>query len=475
MADLYVAPWGSDANDGSGPGADKAFLTPAKAAAVVSAGTTIYLAPGTYRLGATVVSPLGAAGDTILWHGDPHAQHFPEAQPGPVRFTGCDANEVPALVDTLLLLRQYTTVEDIVFDGQKTGTTAAAVRVWSAGEPEVAMRRCIVAAATLAVDWSAHATAQVTDCVIVSGENAGSRLPSFRRCIIVCPRTVGAAVENCVLFLVYGTVTGAASHCVALGGAPAFFNNTTHNCVAFGCDIGYLGNLGKGPHYNAVAVNCRVGFAGTLTANDCGVVSCSIASQGTVNTDAGYAALAEFPHVGYTDYARLMSLATLLQFDLNFSADKGASFDDVPDHDILGRGRPARVGNAYTPGPWEHPLPGPFALDQSTGHGDDPHSVVVLRAGEQIDTLWLQGGVEATISAWCKFTLDGGDPPQLEVRGDGVTTATTTATGDGSDWEQLQVTVTPSYDTLVQVVYRARDAAATAAARWSDLAVEVAE
>jgi len=129
MPTYYVAPYGSNSNNGTSPSTP--WLTVAFALGAASgtnpglvAGDTVWIAPGTYREVVTTTTLTGSAGNTIKIYGDPtFTRAWTAGSVGRVRITSYASDTVvPTAGQTLALIGDYVEVQDICFDGNPTGT-----------------------------------------------------------------------------------------------------------------------------------------------------------------------------------------------------------------------------------------------------------------------------------------------------------------------------------------------------------------
>ena len=86
MTDYYLAVSGRDSDDGRS--AANAWGTFEHALDNLSAGDTLYIAPGVHQHDQAARDNLGGtSGSPIVFQGDPYGEHFPGIAPSPVCFT----------------------------------------------------------------------------------------------------------------------------------------------------------------------------------------------------------------------------------------------------------------------------------------------------------------------------------------------------------------------------------------------------
>ena len=94
----------------------------------------------------------------------------------------------------------------------------------------------------------------------------------------------------------------------------------------------------------------------------------------------------------------------------------------------------------------------------------------ITRSGMQKFVFWAEGGTLFTKKVSVKWSnYAGANKPQIIVDGDHVTRATTTATGDGTAYEEISVSATPDADGEVELFLYARDTDADAKTYFKDL------
>jgi hypothetical protein len=322
MPTYYVAPWGNDANDGLGPGAANAWLTPGKAFADVAVGTgvtTVYIAPGTYRstTGFTVANA-GTLGNEIKYVGDVNCVAFDgahaDARPGPVRLTGCDADELPSRDGYVLTAEKaYVEFEWLVLDGMITSSEAYYALLRGHDTPLSQVNRHIIGLG----GRGGIARGACSRCIGV-GSYVGLGNGTHDHCIAIGSYlgVLEATTTHCIAMASYYVYTGTAYHCLSIGGVSGF-TQTSYNSIAIGSRFGgFLGTT-----WNGLAIWNWEAFDETPQANDCRYLYCGNVRATT--QAPGAAAPAPAKHVGWTDISRLLMLGRLLEFDLNFEADMG--------------------------------------------------------------------------------------------------------------------------------------------------------
>lgn len=154
MATYYVATYGSNSNNGTS--ASSPWLTLAFALGAASgtnpgltAGDTVWVAPGTYRGAVTYGAGNGTAGNTIKIYGDPRfTQAWTSGSSGVVRVTSYTSDTtVPTAGNTLAIIGDYIELQDFYLDGNPTGTvpvnTPSAAVLFLRGS-NLSVTRCVV-------------------------------------------------------------------------------------------------------------------------------------------------------------------------------------------------------------------------------------------------------------------------------------------------------------------------------------------
>jgi hypothetical protein len=128
MATYYVATYGNNANNGTSPSTPWLTVQFALGAASgtnpgLTAGDTVWIAPGTYREVVTSTTLTGSAGNTIKIYGDPKfTQAWTSGSMGMVRITNFLSDTVtPTGSQSLAIIGDYVEVQDLSIDGRTAG------------------------------------------------------------------------------------------------------------------------------------------------------------------------------------------------------------------------------------------------------------------------------------------------------------------------------------------------------------------
>jgi hypothetical protein len=336
---LYVRTDGNNNNDGVGytasGGTHNAYATLAKAVAMVQAGITVYIAPGTYRE-IMALAKTGTIGSHIVWWGDKEARYFLDKKAGYVRVTGCDVNEIGQCTTYIISGQNYNDFWNLVVDGGKSLSSCYGF---------------------------ANGILNVYNCVITAPNYAFNTQGNLYNCLILHGVVQGAtSANNCVSF---GNFTCQYCYnCISIGANGAFNGNTAcYNCTAF---FGTYGFMYVHTSYNCTAVGCTYAFQGlnTYTCNyiKCKAINCSNTAAGyaaypinvsDIKTSCYAAALATTgtlygtpTEVGietYTDISKLLKLATALKPDI-FETDWST---DLHKYTIAGQTNTPLMPNVY--------------------------------------------------------------------------------------------------------------------------------
>ena len=129
MATYYVANYGSNANNGTSPSTPWLTVQFALGAASgtnpgLTAGDTVWIAPGTYREVVTTTTLTGTAGNTIKIYGDPtFSIAWTSGSMGMVRITNFLSDTVtPTGSQSLAVIGDYVDIQDLCIDGITNGS-----------------------------------------------------------------------------------------------------------------------------------------------------------------------------------------------------------------------------------------------------------------------------------------------------------------------------------------------------------------
>jgi hypothetical protein len=338
MAIYYVRLDGNNSNAGTGYETTNAWATLAKAVSVVSAGDTVYIAPGNYRESITIATS-GTLGSVISWNGDSSAFNFVDLKPGYVRITGLSVGETGgSQVVINLNSKNYNEFNNLIIDGtQSNDATAATV---ANGFTGTVFRKCILTGSYIALSGnSARTTAY--DCVFLNGYY-GVYQTNCYNCISIGGRNCFHTC-NCYNSICIGGTWGFNScaltvNCSAYGssiGFGVFGFLIAKNCTAFYCEKGFSGNL-DAQFNRCKAISCVIGFAGASGTNKPLVTYSKYSHCGTGQDANTVGTAIECEYEGYTDFSKLMKIATafkneIIPFanwssDMNDYAGTGANF-----------------------------------------------------------------------------------------------------------------------------------------------------
>jgi len=456
MALYYIsAQRGSDNNNGTSPVTP--WVTINKAVGEVAPGDTVYIGPGTYREKITLITS-GVAGNPITWYPDPNAKYVIGDKPGIVRVTGCGEDEMPT--DGIVWNyngKDYNTLGAsdgrIYIDGSSDNYTISA----GSGTERIAIN-------VVAHGYSGFYYGTNINCISLSGY-CGFYSSINTNCLSLSGYYgfYSSINTNCLsLGGLLGFHYGTNANCLSLGGNWGFHYGTNTNCMAMGVYYAFEGN-GSYTFSHCRAIACLNGFYGISTSNKMDISTCSYVwcqnnyRMGGYTTENG--SLAKVVIFDLLKFAE--AFKPLLQFDRN-DGDNTVSVGDI---DILGYVR--RLGSGIIDiGPFEHSLVTPDFDNYKT---QEP-AIKIERAGMQRFTFFADGGKEFTRKVWVKWSGYASiDKPQMVIDGAHIERMETTATGDGTDWEQLTVSATPTVGGEIELYLYSRDTNASAVTYFSDL------
>jgi|LSQX01.1.fsa_nt_gb hypothetical protein len=250
---------GSDNFDGLTP--QTAWKTITKAIDTITTNNMtghiiVHVAPGHYRERLALQQSGLDLNHLFIIEGDPNCLVFPNANPGIVRITGCDANEIASESSPLINFNNKTFIEirNVYLDGCNTIVQGNSIYGQN-------LRNCKINGQTGAVNVTCY------DCEAIGAT-------CYRGCTAYkCLGIGGNVFYQCPD--VY--------NCTALGGNIGFGDWTSstaynsYNCVANGCINGFSGYFSK-----CQAINCTNPFHGAgITWDDLGGENYGAGTSGT--------------------------------------------------------------------------------------------------------------------------------------------------------------------------------------------------
>lgn len=465
MAIYYVKLTGSNVDPPIGGLSEAtAWQTLTFAANKVAAGDIVYIAPGTYRE-AFITKTAGDALNPIAWIGDPNCEHFDNENPGYVRVTVADADEIPSDNYSIQLSHDYNNFTDLVADGISTGSTkygfyapgrtgCHATRVMSHGGTGGFYGGILESCVGIGVSYGAIYLPEAADkCLFIASSYA----------------LYNSDANNCILMAgAYGYRNGAATNrvlnnCTIIGSyygtymPTSAYNVALNNCVSINSFLGITGVNTTVTATNCVAIGCAYAGYGLTSGSQLDVsgitaIRCGNACRGGLY-DTGDATVADW-HVGWLDNLHMIEkFYSAFRFNLDPNPNIGDDLVLVGTEDIVGNPR-RTIDGTIGVGAYSFTKKEP----EWTNYKTVMPAIKIYQIGVETISFTAKAGVAKTISVWVKFNLDGGiNKPQLILEGDSIATQTDTATGDGSTWEELVVSATPSTDGILKIKLYSRD------------------
>jgi len=154
MATYYVAPYGSNSNNGTST--TTPWATPAFALGVASgtnpglaAGDTVWIAPGTYRGTITYGGASGTSGNTVKIYGDPtFTRNWTSGSVGAVRITNYIVDTTnPTAAVTMTITADYIDIQDLYINGYTTtsNSTGGVLKITGGN---LSVLRCVITSNT---------------------------------------------------------------------------------------------------------------------------------------------------------------------------------------------------------------------------------------------------------------------------------------------------------------------------------------
>ena len=256
MPTYYVAPYGSNANNGTTPATPWLTVQFALGAATgtnpgLVAGDTVWIAPGNYREVITSTTLTGTSGNTIKIYGDPtFTRAWTAGSAGRVRLTNYLSDTVvPTNSQTLSVLGDYIEIQDLCLDGNPAGGAGTGVTdtCFHVNGGNITVRRCAIQTTTTSRQMG-------ITCFIPTGKNN----VTLDRCSIfasigmyVFSQTqtpiydVNVSIKDCYItgsngdYGIFLDGSGATSHSTG----ARIYNNTI---FSNGTGIGFYGFAGVG-------------------------------------------------------------------------------------------------------------------------------------------------------------------------------------------------------------------------------------
>ena len=453
---------GNDANDGLS--AATAWATITKAVGEVAAGDTVYIGPGTYREKPSLTTA-GTSGNEIRWIPDPEAQYLTTDDPGIVRVTGCDTNEKPT-AGAVLTYANYNIWGDptkkfdqIYIDGRSDTDVNNAIIMASLTGHVIGLHGCTSTGRGLFIRGHVSGAKTLTYCTVIMQDN-GIRDCVSSHCLVLAslnPLTGGSAA-NCV-GISRSAFVCAATNCLSILGG--FANSTYINCITIAATNGFTGTSAH-TFTNCYAAHCNTGFNGTNSALPMNIATCYHTNCLNPWRTGDTWTTANATEGKFVAFGKMAQIIDGLKPVIDHALNLGDNTVTVGDYDILGLAR--RLGDGTIDiGPYEH-------SDVTNNFTESNPALEFTQAGMQKFVFWAEGGVAFTKKVSVKWSdYVGADLPQIIVDGDHVTRASGTATGDGTSYEEIEVTATPDTDGEVKLFLYARDTDAAAKTYFKDL------
>jgi hypothetical protein len=279
MAVYYVSKYGDDNNNGS---LNLPFLTIDYADTQISAGDTIYIAPGIYRE-KVQFSVGGAAGNHVRWIGDPDLNQFSQAnlpagsasyEKGVIRVTSANENEQYDGDANCYALYTYTKTyiefHNIHADGggSKTGTNSARNSYSFRGYNDV---------------YDIYAF----NCLAQGSSHGFYRISTANCLAISCGAYGFYQGEKQVNSIAIGGYSGfyqsdLCVDCIAIGGGVGGFWNVDKmvNCATIGGAVGFRCYDQNDYVYDSIAIGASTGFQSSFNTQAQGTVISGSFAQG---------------------------------------------------------------------------------------------------------------------------------------------------------------------------------------------------
>ena len=244
--------------DGDGSGPENAFKSISRLIANnLSAGDIVYIAPGTYRENITLAHD-GTSANPIKWIGDVNAEVFTAQNPGIIRITSADTNEVLSTGTTPTVTMSgvdYQQFYNITFDGHgksTTNTSGEHVAVYYTTSTGTLFRNCHFQGGYAGVYRAYDGT--FVDCLFSNSligiyGQSGNDTPNVIGCVAMCSSV--------------GFIIVSAYNSLSICGKRGFQNSETVNCASAGGEYGYWSTSNNTTNENCVSWANYFPFAGS--------------------------------------------------------------------------------------------------------------------------------------------------------------------------------------------------------------------
>lgn len=464
MTTYYCGLGGNDGNTGLSWAQRKATLNGCEDVPI-TAGSTVYVAPGVYREMLTA-DVAGTAGNPITYIGDVTGEHT-DGVGGIVRITGSDDDLSATRANCIVqnTPRTYRTWRGFYFD-----TTTGYEFTATSGLTYNIIEDCIF------MPCGSH-------CIGLQG-SATLNNNTIRRCIIIPHRSYiglyinysAAQIDNSANLI---------ENCLFIGGTSQVNigrvgGTTVKNCT-FQSQSAITGS-------GAVFSNTTLTGGQTITVNNCIFQNCGTAlgAQNTADITENYNTLygnntdRTNTNTGANSVTTPALLAPPLQLSgltfpwqigvlSNWSQVKAIAGSGTATDDIFGMARPATAAKIS----W-----GAFQYNDVSRSATQAHAgtyaLKMADAGRtqfQIPTT----NVSTVFSVWVYFEADyTGTKPQMVIKQPGVADTTVVATGAVTTWEELTTTLTPAASpgyVIMELVSNNTAAATNFATYFDDITV----
>lgn len=462
MAIYFVdGEFGSDTNNGNSK--ETAWKTINKAAQTITAGNIAYVRPGVYREIVTFANS-GSEGNYIELIGDENGEIWGEK--GIVAITNLNSDSDTYAARTCILninYKNYIKIKNFLLYGTNKSNAPAWLIQYLGNYLE--FENCIIQYTERGSPY--YVTACMTD------ENKTNH--TFKRCIFITDyqKSNINALSSAYCYNYTSAVTNLAltfENCIFLGQYKPILLNYASGTIT-------IKNCIFNNHYYCIKANngaFNTTYILNLYNNFFKDINTFISALSSTIIESGnyYQAIASFGNVSSfgTEQFTLLNLSDFLLLDKNLFFLKDKVSSNYPNVDIRNNPRPLQ-DNADA-GAFEF---NPPAQKETTIKRTGNASLKLIKASFQDIKTFLTSGSH-TISVYTRWSgYSGTNKPQLIIKQDkfcGINSDTiATATGDGTDWEQISVNITLSCDAEITIRLYSRDTGTNALTYFDDLEI----